>query len=74
MHITDESKIRALEAPVSRREVTLSGLAGRFLKALGRLFQPKFDYDRLTPRLRRDAGVDELELERTRAARVPLIR
>ena len=44
------------------------------MKALGSLFRPGADPIHLNRHLRRDAGVDELELERRRVLRAPLIR
>jgi len=44
------------------------------MKALGSLFRPGSDPIHLNRHLRRDAGVDELELERRRVLRAPLIR
>ena len=44
------------------------------VKTLARLVEPKFDLDRTNARMRRDAGIDELEFERDRAGDAPLIR
>ena len=44
------------------------------LGALARNSRLHDDIDRLPVHLRRDAGLDELEIERGQAARVPLIR
>lgn len=48
----------------------------RFAKSFGhlRLPEPPFDPGILPAHLRRDAGIDEIEVERTRLARAALIR
>lgn len=46
----------------------------RFSVALFRLFRTDHDAENLPDRLRRDAGLDDLERERKRIARAPLIR
>lgn len=51
-----------------------SGTGRKLLKAFKQLFEPQPDLNRLSPRLRRDAGIDELELERSTIAKAPLIR
>lgn len=55
-------------------DAPLSGFGCRLLMALKQLFEPQPDLSRLSPRLRRDAGIDELKLERSTIARAPLIR
>lgn len=52
----------------------LATTTGRFFTALGRLLAADHDAERLSGRLRRDAGLDDLEQERKRLARAPLIR
>ncbi len=46
----------------------------RFLNALKPLFADRNDPTRLAVRLRRDAGFDELDIERKKLMRAPLIR
>lgn len=41
---------------------------------LARLIRPGFDPARITPRMRRDAGLSHRGLDRRAAARAPLIR
>lgn len=48
--------------------------ARNYLTVLKQLFQARYNFDLLPPRLRRDAGIDELEVERRKVARAPLIR
>lgn len=53
------------------------GRAGRFEKLrsfLRDMFKPQFDPTRLTPAQRRDAGIDQVDVERFEALRRPLIR
>ncbi|MCV2864559.1 hypothetical protein [Defluviimonas sp. WL0075] len=41
---------------------------------LVRILAPQADAARLSPRLRRDAGINDQELEQAKAAKAPLIR
>ncbi len=70
----DKQEFEPLETPPARREFTPFALAYRFQRALKWAFDPCFDLNGLNGRLRRDAGIDELELERIRLAKAPLIR
>lgn len=74
MSYIDERKFEALNAPVSQSSLTFSECGVRCLTALERLFQPRCDLNCLNARLRRDAGIDEHDLERAAVTRAPLIR
>ena len=67
---TDRFEAEMQVAPPTARP----GAARRVLAALGRFFRPPADPDRLSPQLRRDAGIDAQTVEQVRAARAPLIR
>ncbi len=45
-----------------------------YLKRLGQIFRPSHDLSQLSERLRRDAGINEIDFEVAKAARSPLIR
>ena len=70
----DKIKLKPYGAPVARQSAALSGFGSRFRKALEGLFQPHPDPGRLNARLRRDVGMDELELERDSVVKAPWIR
>ncbi len=70
----DENKFEAVELTVLQSNFTFSVFGRGSLKALKRLFQPYLDLNRLNGRLRRDAGLDEHEIERAVVTRAPLIR
>ncbi len=74
MNYIDERKLEALKAPVSQSNFTFSEFGVRCLIAIERFFQPRFDLNCLNARLRRDAGIDEHDLERAAVTRAPLIR
>ena len=70
-----ERKTDRLGASFVRGIFSLPVRIGRWtLNFMKEAFQPRYDFNRLDPRLRRDAGIDELELERTSAIKAPLIR
>ncbi len=76
---TDMKPNHTLESGELRSLAAQSGAVGasfghHALEALKALFRPQFDPTGLSARLRRDAGIDECELERTKAANAPLIR
>jgi uncharacterized protein YjiS (DUF1127 family) len=73
MKPTDKHEFEVLVAPVVHNNFTFLGRARRSLKALMMSFRLRYDLNRLNARLRRDAGVDEHELERTNIERAPLI-
>ncbi|MFA3918367.1 hypothetical protein [Ruegeria hyattellae] len=73
MDFADEHSFEDFGSQVTR----FSGLAslGRgFLSVLCSAFQSETTALNLSARLRRDAGLDEYELEETRMKRAPLIR
>ena len=49
-------------------------IGSRFVQKLKTILHRDRDLHHLPPHLRRDAGIDELEIERTKAVRAPLIR
>jgi hypothetical protein len=50
------------------------GRRHRMLKAFKQLFEPQPDLNRLSPQLRKDAGINEQALERSTIVKAPLIR
>ena len=70
----NEREFAVYEAPVTGEPLRVLARAWRRLAALGGVFRIRDDPDRLPARLRRDAGLDELEIERRCIARAPLIR
>jgi hypothetical protein len=69
-----EREFQTCEAPVIRNHLRVQNCAKRCFAAIQSIFQIRDALDRLPPRLRRDAGLDELDIERKRIARAPLIR
>ena len=59
---------------VALKDLWVCDATRRSLKFLSEIFLPSGELNRLNPRLRRDGGIDELELERANAARDLLIR
>jgi hypothetical protein len=74
MKLIDEGEFQICDAPGIRENARVNALAKRVLAAFGFVFRIREDADRLSGRLRRDAGMDELVLERKRIAKAPLIR
>lgn len=70
----DEKEFEAREVQVEQNHLGLIARAVRYLAALTPLTKPDDDLGLLSARLRRDAGIDELEIERKRVIRAPLIR
>ena len=62
------------KGPVIRKHLGLDIYVMRLLAAARKSFRICIDPDRLPLRLRRDAGMDELDIERKRAAKTLLIR
>ena len=62
------------ETSIIRAHGGVEALAEWTVAAIKRVFRMHNDPDRLPARLRRDAGMDELAIERRRIARAPLIR
>ena len=58
----------------ARNAFTFSAWSAWCRKILGYLFQPSGDLQYLNAHLLRDAGIDEIELEREAARTAPLIR
>lgn len=74
MKAIKEQEFGSCEVPVRPKTVDLNVLANMSLKALNALFGDRDISERLPLRLRQDAGMDELDIERRRVARAPLIR
>lgn len=74
MNHTCEHRIEFLEAPAATNKPTIFGLRKKLQKTLARILKPNFEVMHLNDHLRRDAGIDEHELERMRIAGSPLIR
>ena len=70
----NEKEFTTCKASIIPEPLGVVGRAGTCLAALGRVFRQRYDTDRLPARLRRDAGMDELDIERNRLAKAPLIR
>ncbi len=70
----DESEFEICEAPVVRQQTGINASARRCLATLYSVFQVRDAPERLPLWLRQDAGLDELDIERRRIARAPLIR
>ena len=74
MNSFDELRLEITETPALQRSLSFLERGNRCLKALKRLFRQRFDFNSLSVRLRRDAGIDEQDLERAKVAKAPLIR
>jgi uncharacterized protein YjiS (DUF1127 family) len=74
MKPTDKHEFETLVVPVAHNNFTFSVCVRKSLKTLIQPFRLRYDLNRLNARLRRDAGINEHELERTRLIRAPLIR
>jgi hypothetical protein len=74
MTAINEKEFATRKASITPEPLGIVGLAGICLAALDCVFRRRYDIDRLPARLRRDAGMDELEIERNRLAKAPLIR
>lgn len=74
MHYLDDLGADGRDAPLAERNISVSAVLGMFLTAVEQRVQPRFDATGLSERLRKDAGLDEYEVERTNAIRAPLIR
>jgi hypothetical protein len=70
----NEREFAVYETPVTGEHLRVLARATRGLAALSGVFRIRDDPDRLPARLRRDAGLDELDIERRRIATAPLIR
>ena len=73
----NENEFEVYETTIIREPVgaaTLTKLTKRGLTALSCIFRLGYDRGRLPARLIRDAGMDELEIERSHLAKATLIR
>ena len=70
----NEQEFEICEAPSIRESVGVVARAKTGLAEISRVFRLRYDTDRLTGRLRRDAGMDELDIERNQLAKAPLFR
>ena len=62
------------EAQVAQKHSGLFSLVKKCFATINQLIESRNDPTHLTARLLRDAGIDELEIERRKVARAPLIR
>ena len=67
-------KVEALETLPAEFSFTRSLLVQTCIKAFSCAFRPRCDLIHLNQHLRRDAGIDELELERLTIVRASLIQ
>ncbi|MCV2869682.1 hypothetical protein OEW28_13690 [Defluviimonas sp. WL0002] len=67
-------ELQICDAPFAQQKMGFVERVKASLAVINRTVRPRHGTDRLPARLRRDAGLDELELERTRMAKSPLIR
>lgn len=74
MKTINERGFEICQAPTIWHHLRITYHAERYLAAIKGDFQNRDAPDRLPPRLRRDARVDELDIERRRIAKAPLIR
>jgi len=74
MKIISYRKGEAYETLPAEFSFTSSLLVQKCIKAFSFAFRPSCDLIHLNPHLRRDAGIDELGLERLTIVRAPLIR
>ncbi len=73
----DEIEFKVHEATIIREQVSVASftiLTKPALAVLSDIFRLRYDMSRLPARLIRDAGMDELEIERSRLAKASLIR
>ena len=70
----EDRKFGDLDALNAQNDFTFSVWRVRCRKMIERLFQPSSDLHDLNVHLRRDAGIDENELEWEAVRRAPLIR
>jgi hypothetical protein len=70
----NENEFEIWNAPIIGEHLGIVLRAKTGLAALGGIFRLRYDMEGLPARLRRDAGMDELDIERKRLARAPLIR
>jgi hypothetical protein len=63
-----------LETPTPLSSSGPSERVEGYLKRLAQIFRPRHDSGILSERLRRDAGINEIDFEVAKAARAPLIR
>ena len=74
MHTIDDHKFEIFETRIANTFTNGSESFRKCVKAVTSVFQPRCNLNHLSQHLRRDAGIDELELERNTIARAPLIR
>jgi len=70
----DEREFAVCEAAFTPEHLRVVARAKKALASLSGVFRTRDDPVRLPARLRRDAGLDELDIERRRFGRAPLIR
>lgn len=70
----EDRKFADLDVTNARNGFAFSVWRARCVKLLGWLFQPGGELQYLNAHLRRDAGIDEIDVEREAIRRAPLIR
>ena len=74
MKVINHTEFEVGEAPILRARAGVVAFAKAGIAKLSGLFRKSYQIDRLPARLLRDAGIDDLEIERRRLANAPLIR
>ena len=74
MHYIEDLGVDGRDSPLAERNISASAVLGMFIKAVEQRLKPRFDATGLNERLRRDAGLNEYDVERIKAIRAPLIR
>ena len=74
MKVINRAEFEVGNAPIFRAHVGVVALTTAGLAKFRGIFRQSYETDRLPARLLRDAGIDELEIERRRLASAPLIR
>ena len=73
MSVNDQ-EFTAGRTPNSASYNGVSAQVQKCLTAFKQMLRPRYDLERLNARLRRDAGIDEHEMERNKLVKAPLIR
>jgi uncharacterized protein YjiS (DUF1127 family) len=74
MKVIATPMVDAIQTQASPTTPSYQATIRKFLRNLGHRFSSANDLRQLSPRLLKDAGIDEQEMERKRVAAAPLIR
>ena len=74
MKVIATPMVDAIQTQASPKTPSCQSTIREFLRTLGHRFSSANDLHQLSPRLLKDAGIDEQEMERKRVAAAPLIR